>query len=220
MRGIQHEGAFYDRDDETRRLTRFLAQERGGLVVVYGRRRCGKPRAAEHGKRETNRQVPCRPISRHRDAAPRAARVRRVRSAPARSLPGRAADAARTTHIPIGSEGSRRPGQPDGVAPAGVELLRLGGTTDAGGVLRHDSSGATDTAPAGDRANMGGGGTVGRGDSRMGRGRLHVAATRACAAWLGRHVERPSERHAESACGRGMALGDEAEDRALVRARA
>lgn len=33
---------FYNRDDETRRLTRFLVQEPGGLAVVYGRRRCGK----------------------------------------------------------------------------------------------------------------------------------------------------------------------------------
>ena len=34
--------AFYNRDDETRRLTRFLANRNGGLAVVYGRRRCGK----------------------------------------------------------------------------------------------------------------------------------------------------------------------------------
>ena len=34
--------AFFNRDDETRRLDRFLTSARGGLVVVYGRRRCGK----------------------------------------------------------------------------------------------------------------------------------------------------------------------------------
>ena len=34
--------AFYNRDDEARRLRRFLASGSGGLVVVYGRRRCGK----------------------------------------------------------------------------------------------------------------------------------------------------------------------------------
>ncbi len=34
--------AFCNRDNETRRLRRFLAAEGGGLVVVYGRRRCGK----------------------------------------------------------------------------------------------------------------------------------------------------------------------------------
>jgi len=34
--------SFYNRDDETQRLSRFLMSERGGLVVVYGRRRCGK----------------------------------------------------------------------------------------------------------------------------------------------------------------------------------
>ena len=35
---------FYNRDDETRRLKlkRFLANASGGLVVLYGRRRCGK----------------------------------------------------------------------------------------------------------------------------------------------------------------------------------
>jgi AAA+ ATPase superfamily predicted ATPase len=33
---------FYNRDDETRRLDRFLANASGGLVVLYGRRRCGK----------------------------------------------------------------------------------------------------------------------------------------------------------------------------------
>ena len=33
---------FYNRDDEMRRLNRFLASESGRLVVVYGRRRCGK----------------------------------------------------------------------------------------------------------------------------------------------------------------------------------
>ena len=35
-------GTFYNRDDETRRLQRFLTTARGGLAVVYGRRRCGK----------------------------------------------------------------------------------------------------------------------------------------------------------------------------------
>ena len=45
---------FYNRDDETRRLDRFLANASGGLVVLYGRRRCGKSTllqrvlAAEH----------------------------------------------------------------------------------------------------------------------------------------------------------------------------
>jgi AAA+ ATPase superfamily predicted ATPase len=34
--------AFYNREDEARRLNRFLSSGRGGLVVVYGRRRCGK----------------------------------------------------------------------------------------------------------------------------------------------------------------------------------
>ena len=34
--------AFYNRDDETRRLSRFVASGSAGLVVVYGRRRCGK----------------------------------------------------------------------------------------------------------------------------------------------------------------------------------
>jgi len=34
--------AFYNRDDEVRRLSRFLASGKPGLVVVYGRRRCGK----------------------------------------------------------------------------------------------------------------------------------------------------------------------------------
>ena len=33
---------FYNRDDETRRLHRFLASGNAGLVIVYGRRRCGK----------------------------------------------------------------------------------------------------------------------------------------------------------------------------------
>ena len=33
---------FYNRDDETRRLNRFLASGKAGLVVIYGRRRCGK----------------------------------------------------------------------------------------------------------------------------------------------------------------------------------
>jgi len=33
---------FYNRDDETMRLNRFLATESGGLAVIYGRRRCGK----------------------------------------------------------------------------------------------------------------------------------------------------------------------------------
>jgi AAA+ ATPase superfamily predicted ATPase len=46
--------AFYNRADETRRLDRFLANASAGLVVVYGRRRCGKSTllqrvlAAEH----------------------------------------------------------------------------------------------------------------------------------------------------------------------------
>ena len=35
-------GTFYNRDDETRRLQRFLTTASGGLAVVYGRRRCGK----------------------------------------------------------------------------------------------------------------------------------------------------------------------------------
>lgn len=34
--------AFYNRDDEIARLSRFMRAEGGGLVVVYGRRRCGK----------------------------------------------------------------------------------------------------------------------------------------------------------------------------------
>ena len=34
--------AFYDREDEQRRLKRFLAAKGGGLAVLYGRRRCGK----------------------------------------------------------------------------------------------------------------------------------------------------------------------------------
>ena len=34
--------AFYDRQEEMRRLERFLKTEDSGLVVVYGRRRCGK----------------------------------------------------------------------------------------------------------------------------------------------------------------------------------
>lgn len=33
---------FFNRDDETRRLSRFLGSGNGGLAVVYGRRRCGK----------------------------------------------------------------------------------------------------------------------------------------------------------------------------------
>ena len=46
--------AFYNRADEIRRLVRFLADASGGLVVLYGRRRCGKSTllqrvlAAEH----------------------------------------------------------------------------------------------------------------------------------------------------------------------------
>jgi len=34
--------AFYDREDEQRRLRRFVKAGNAGLVVVYGRRRCGK----------------------------------------------------------------------------------------------------------------------------------------------------------------------------------
>ena len=34
--------AFHDRDDETRRLDRFLRNTTAELVIVYGRRRCGK----------------------------------------------------------------------------------------------------------------------------------------------------------------------------------
>lgn len=34
--------SFYNRDDETGRLDRFLKATGGGLVVIYGRRRCGK----------------------------------------------------------------------------------------------------------------------------------------------------------------------------------
>ena len=34
--------SFYDRNDEARRLNRFLKAKSGGLVVIYGRRRCGK----------------------------------------------------------------------------------------------------------------------------------------------------------------------------------
>jgi len=33
---------FYNRDDESRRLERFIETEAGALAVVYGRRRCGK----------------------------------------------------------------------------------------------------------------------------------------------------------------------------------
>ena len=33
---------FYDRDDEARRLDRFIRAGSGGLAVIYGRRRCGK----------------------------------------------------------------------------------------------------------------------------------------------------------------------------------
>ena len=43
MRGIEFlKHAFYNRDDETRRLRRFLVSGSAGLAVVYGRRRCGK----------------------------------------------------------------------------------------------------------------------------------------------------------------------------------
>ena len=40
--------AFYNRDDETRRLQRFLTNARAGLAVVYGRRRCGKSALLQH----------------------------------------------------------------------------------------------------------------------------------------------------------------------------
>jgi AAA+ ATPase superfamily predicted ATPase len=33
---------FYNRDDEQKRLKRFLSAKKGGLAVVFGRRRCGK----------------------------------------------------------------------------------------------------------------------------------------------------------------------------------
>ncbi len=39
---------FLDRDDEQRRLRRFLAPGGGGLAVVYGRRRCGKSTLLQH----------------------------------------------------------------------------------------------------------------------------------------------------------------------------
>jgi len=39
---------FFNRDDEQRRLRRFLALRGGGLAVVYGRRRCGKSTLIQH----------------------------------------------------------------------------------------------------------------------------------------------------------------------------
>ena len=39
---------FLNRDDEQRRLRRFLSGDRGGLAVVYGRRRCGKSTLIQH----------------------------------------------------------------------------------------------------------------------------------------------------------------------------
>ena len=39
---------FFNRDDEQRRLRRFLAIDGGGLAVVYGRRRCGKSTLIQH----------------------------------------------------------------------------------------------------------------------------------------------------------------------------
>ena len=39
---------FLNRDDEQRRLRRFLTGDRGGLAVVYGRRRCGKSTLIQH----------------------------------------------------------------------------------------------------------------------------------------------------------------------------
>jgi AAA+ ATPase superfamily predicted ATPase len=40
--------SFFNRDDEQRRLRRFLALDGGGLAVVYGRRRCGKSTLIQH----------------------------------------------------------------------------------------------------------------------------------------------------------------------------
>jgi AAA+ ATPase superfamily predicted ATPase len=40
--------SFFNRDDEQRRLRRFLAVKGGGLAVVYGRRRCGKSTLIQH----------------------------------------------------------------------------------------------------------------------------------------------------------------------------
>ncbi len=40
--------SFFNREDEQRRLQRFLANKSGGLAVVYGRRRCGKSTLIQH----------------------------------------------------------------------------------------------------------------------------------------------------------------------------
>ena len=41
--------AFHDRDDETRRLHRFLRNATAELAIVYGRRRCGKSTLLQRG---------------------------------------------------------------------------------------------------------------------------------------------------------------------------
>ena len=45
---ISVKNPFFNRDDEQRRLQRFLANREGGLAVVYGRRRCGKSTLIQH----------------------------------------------------------------------------------------------------------------------------------------------------------------------------
>lgn len=45
---VSMKSPFLNRDDEQRRLRRFLANTGGGLAVVYGRRRCGKSTLIQH----------------------------------------------------------------------------------------------------------------------------------------------------------------------------
>jgi AAA+ ATPase superfamily predicted ATPase len=45
---ISMKSPFLNRDDEQRRLRRFLTNTGGGLAVVYGRRRCGKSTLIQH----------------------------------------------------------------------------------------------------------------------------------------------------------------------------
>ena len=81
---------FLDREEETKRLQRFLARRAGGLAVLYGRRRCGKSRLLREvwtprGRSTTSRTTVRRPSSGARSG-------RRDRPAPARlrrrGLPG------------------------------------------------------------------------------------------------------------------------------------